>query len=211
MYTELNLAKDPFRNRSLFWMGMAAGYLVALVALALVLAQAGAVGADTQTMQLETKQEKEAVAALEAAIAAAKAERSRAVFGEQDLTALADARSLITMKNFSWTKLFNDIEPQVPPGARLTTIAIGAMTGEGASRVVEMVINGTGKDFGQMGAFIANLDRTGGRFLAEPVSNGQSGQGGDFQFAVRVTYRPGFAVQEPQPAPPAAGEEDADG
>lgn len=200
MYTELNLAKAPFRNRSLFWLGTTAAFLVAFVALALVLARAGAVGADTQTLELEIQKEREAIAALEARIEEAKAEKSRAVFSPQDVEALDDARTLITMKSFSWTRLFNDIEPHLPARSRLTAIQIGAVTGEGSARVVNMTMQGIGQDFGQMGAFIANLDRSGGRFTAEPVSNGQAGPSGEHQFVIRVTYRPGVAAPAAAPA-----------
>lgn len=198
MHIELNLAKEPFRNRSVFWLAMAAGYLVALTALLVVLTYAGAVGADTEELRAEAATQQETIAELERRVEEIKQERSTAVFTPEDRQALDDARLLINKKTFSWTRLFNDLEPFVPRDAKLTNIAINSIEGDGASRVVTMTIAGRGKSFSQMGAFIANLDGSGGRFSAEPVSNGPDQQSQEFMFTINVRYRPGVSVAPAQ-------------
>ena len=197
MRINLNLAKAPFRNRSLFWLAVTAGYLVAFTALALVLARAGEVGASTEELRIKAGEQREEIAALESRIEEIRTERSAAVFTPADRQALDDARALINEKSFSWTKLFNDLQQHVPGGARLTSIAVEDISGDGAGKVVEMTIQGRGRSFGQMGELIANLDSTGGRFAAEPVTNGPDPQTPEYVFTVMVRYRPGTIAAEP--------------
>ena len=197
MRIDLNLAREPFRNRSVFWLAVTAGYLVAFTALALVLAYAGEVGADTEELRIKADEQRVEIEALERRIEEIKTERTAAVFTPADRQALDDARILINEKSFSWTKLFNDLQPHVPGGTRLTSIAVEKISGEGAAKVVEMTIQGQGKSFGQMGEFIASLDSAGGRFAAEPVTNGPDQRTPDFVFTITVRYRPGVVAAEP--------------
>lgn len=206
MRIELNLAKEPFRNRSMFWLGMTAALLVAFTALALVVARAAHVGADTETLRDERSKQEKTIADLDARLKEITDANEHAIFSDADRVALDDARELLNERSFSWSRLLSDLEPAVPKDARLSSIAIVNMSGDGAERVVKLGITGRGKSFSQMALFINNLDQSGGRFAAEPVSNGEADKGAEFDFTVAVTYRPGIGA-----APVAAPSEERKG
>jgi Tfp pilus assembly protein PilN len=209
MRIDLNLAGSPFRNRSLFWLGMAAASLVAFTAFALVVVRAATVGADAQTLKAERAEQQRTIEELESRVHDIEDAEAHAIFSSGDRRALDDARILLNQRSFSWTRLFTDLEPTVPRDVRLTQIALSDMAGEGAGRVVKLSITGHGKSFGQMAEFIANLDQTGGRFSADPVENGLAKDETEFEFTVDVTYRPAIG-SVPAPAAPAPKGEDGD-
>lgn len=206
MRIDLNLANDPFRNRSMFWLGMAAAMLVAFTAFALVVVRAAHVGADTESLKSERTQQEKTIAELDSRVNEITDLRAHAIFSNADRQALDDARVLLNQRSFSWSRLFSDLEPLVPKDVRLTSITLTDMSGEGANRVVRLAIDGHGHAFADMATFIQQLDQTGGRFTAEPVENGEAKEEGDFDFSIVVRYRPALAVPEPAPAPEAKGD-----
>src|SRR4051812_16034624 len=114
MRIDLNLAKDPFRNRSLFWLGMTAALLVALTAFLLATTRAATVGAETSRLQDEVRTQEETIKTLEGQIGEISDAKANAVFSDDDRRALDDARTLLNERSFSWSRLFADLEPYVP-------------------------------------------------------------------------------------------------
>jgi Tfp pilus assembly protein PilN len=210
MRTDLNLAKDPFRNRSLFWLGLTAAYLVAFMALVVVVARAAHVGADTEALRDKRAEQLKTIEQLESRVGEISDVQAHTVFSEGDRRALDDARELLTERAFSWSRLLSDLEPNVPAGAKLSGIEIAETETEtaGAERVIVLRIQGRAKDFGQLSQFIANLDRTGGRFRAEPLENGLAGEGSEFEFSLEARYRPNVGTAVPA-APATEGKGDA--
>ena len=194
MRIDLNLARNPFRNRSLFWLGMMAAFLVAVTALAVVMARAAHRSADKAGLRDDITKQEATLKSLESQMEAIQTVQGEAVFSNADRQALDDARELLNQRAFSWSRLLGELEPNVPARAKISSIAIAGVAGEGPSRVVTLAITGRGKDFGQLGEFLENLDRTGGRFSADPVSNGPDVQGQDYQFELRVRYRPALGA-----------------
>lgn len=201
MRIDLNLARDPFRNRSVFWLGLTAAYLVAFTAFMIVVARAAHVGTDAEQQREERTKQEATIKELESRLADITAVEGQAIFPETDRQALDDARELLTQRSFSWSRLLGDLEPNVPAGSKLTSIEFKEITGEGANRVATLTITGKGKDFGQLEAFIANLDGTGGRFTAEPVENGPDDQTSEFIFTAQVQYRPAIGAASASAAP----------
>ena len=210
MRIDLNLAREPFRNRSLFWLATTAAYLVAFVALVVVIARAADVGASTVELRAELEQQEKTIAELEEHKQAVADELGRRVFLPDERQALDDARQLLVRRSFSWSRLLHDLEAHVPAKARLETIEITELTGEGTDLVVEMGIAGHSQTYGEMGAIIGSLDRTAGRFNAEPLSIERDEETGEFGFHITVTYRPSVAAPAATPAPAPAAEEDDD-
>jgi Tfp pilus assembly protein PilN len=210
MRIDLNLAREPFRNRSLFWLATTAAYLVAFVALVVVIGRAADVGASTVEQRTEIKEQEKTIAELEQRIREIRAEQAGQVFLPQDREALDDARHLVVRRSFSWSRLLNDIEGHVPARARLDSIEITELTGEGANLFVEMVISGHSQTYAGMGEIIASLDRTAGRFSAEPRQIERDEDTGEFAFDITVTYRPSVAAPAAAPAPVPAEEADDD-
>ncbi len=200
MHIDLNLAKNPFRNRSLFWLGMTAVLLIALTAFLLVVTRAAGVNTDTGTLREQLDKQEATIKDLESHVDEIQNAKASTVFSDVDRRALDDARKLLVQRSFSWSRLFGDLEPNVPTNVKLTAIEVEDFAGDGPNRTATLLIKGRGKDFGQLSAFMANLDATGGRFAADPVSNGPVNDSQDFEFSLLVRYRP-FVGVEPVPAP----------
>jgi Tfp pilus assembly protein PilN len=190
MRIELNLARDPFRNRTVFWLGMAAAFLVAFAALAVVVTRAAHRSADKAGLRDEIARQESTLKTLQSQIEEIQTVQGEAVFTDADRQALDDAREILNQRAFSWSRLLGELEPNVPAKARVTSIEISEVAGQGEGRVVTLAIAGRAKEFGQLAEFLANLDRTGGRFSADPVSNGPDADEGDYVFELRVRYRP---------------------
>lgn len=190
MRIDLNLSREPFRNRTAFWLIVSSAYALVLITLVVVLARAGAVGADTAALNDEAAKQAAVITDLEARIAEMKAAQSRALFTDADRRALDEARRLLERKSVGWSRLLGDLEPYVPVRSKLTNIEIVGFEGSGSSLVVQLQLSGTGRDIDQMTTFLARLDGSGGKFAAEPVENGPVSDSSDFKFKIDVKYRP---------------------
>lgn len=190
MRIDLNLSREPFRNRTAFWLVVSSAYALVLITLVVVLARAGAVGADTEALNEEVTKQAAVITDLEARIAEMKAAQSRALFTDADRRALDEARGLLERKSVGWTRLLGDLEPYVPVRSKLTNIEIVGFEGSGSSLVVRLQVSGTGRDIDQMTTFLARLDGSGGKFAAEPIENGPVPESSDFTFTIEVKYRP---------------------
>lgn len=210
MRIDLNLARQPFRNRSIFWIVMGAAFLVAGATLLAVLARMATVGADTASMRDKVEKQERTIGDLEARLAELKREKGLAVFSDLDRKQLDEARLIINQRSFSWTRLLGDLERTMPGATRVTSIDVVSMEGEGAGRVITLSLSGKAHDFNQLTALLASFDKSGGRFTAEPVVNGPSDDASEYEFTVLLSYRPDIAVPEPVETA-AAAEETANG
>lgn len=210
MRTDLNLSSDPFRNRTAFWLVVSGGYLLVLITLVIVLARAGAVGADTAALTDEAAKQAATINGLETQITELKEAQSSALFTDGDRRALDDARKILERKSVGWSRLLGDLEPYVPERARLTGIQIVGFEGTGPSIVVRLQITGTGRDIDQMTTFLARLDGSGGKFDSDPIENGPKPDSSDFAFTIDVRYRPTVTVDAAAVSSVVAGER-ADG
>lgn len=193
---DLNLSSEPFRNRSLFWIGIGFAYVLAVTALLIVIGRAGAVDADSGLLAEEAEKQHKTIADLEKQLSDIKDEKSRAVMGDDDRLALDEARLLINQKSVSWSRLFDQLEPYVPERTRLTSITMTGLEGTGDRRVVSIEVMAEAKDYGQMAEFIQKLDGSGGRFDADPVEIAPVDESTDFTFTVTIRYRPGVRAAE---------------
>lgn len=200
MRIDLNLAKEPFRNRTLFWLVVGIAYVVAFAVLMFAVARAANVGAGASALREKIDKQEKTISDLEAQIAEIKRERGQAVFLPTDRIALDDARQLLTRRSFSWSRLLGDLEPNVPSAAKITSIEISKLSGTAPNVEVALAITGVGQNYAQMSEFLGRLDRTGGRFSAEPVSIGQTSDGLGYEFTITAVYRPNVGFAEAPPA-----------
>lgn len=202
MRIDLNLAREPFRNRTLFWLLVGVAYVVAFAVLMFAVARAANVGAGASALRDKIDKQEKTISDLEAQIAEIKRERGQAIFLPTDRIALDDARQLLTRRSFSWSRLLGDLEPNVPAAAKISSIEISKLSGTAPNVEVSLAITGVGQNYAQMAEFLERLDRTGGRFSAEPVSIGQASDGLGYEFTITAVYRPntGFAEAPPSEA-----------
>jgi hypothetical protein len=200
MRLNVNLANDPFRNRTTFWLVVSLAFFVAAVAGVAVVARSGAIDADAEQLAKSVTEQETEIANLEEQLAAMRSAQESAILTPGDRVALDEARGLINQKSFAWSRLLVELEHYLPARSRLTSIDVGAVDGFGPDRVVNVRVQFEGLDQRQVADMLVRFDQSGGRFRAEPVSIEPSEDGPSVAYALAVQYRPGVAADAPLPA-----------
>lgn len=185
MKLQINFAREPFRNRRLFWLLLASVIAIAsLIGLDALRSQAGLV---QQIALLEPK-----VARMEQQ---AKAGQPMD-FADSTLTigqnqALIVAQDLITRKSFSWSQLLNDLERFITPDVRVTRIGVDKVgRGKDAeSNAVSLSFDVIGKSSTAVTQMISQLNNS-PRFSVYPKSQKKVDGTDDVEFQLGVEYRP---------------------
>jgi Tfp pilus assembly protein PilN len=180
----LNLASQPFRNRTLPWAAAVAISLVSLVALALMVAdyrrtRDDAALAERQVVTL--RRERDELQAQAAAI--------RESIPEQDRLTLEAAHALVERKHFSWAQLFADLEAALPSNVRVGSIAVRDVSRFGELTRADLDLTVVGKGSADVTGMINEMNR-GGVFNAIPITQNQRAGRGESgsEWTLRVSY-----------------------
>lgn len=184
MIARLNLASDPFRNRTLPWTVAAFISAVSLVALVLILAsyrearaQADADEREVQVLRVQsTDYERQAV------------EVKQTIPPDQRKT-LEAAHALVSRKGFSWSQLFSDLESALPTGVRIQRINVREVAEVGDQTRADLELTVLGRAPTDVTGMITDMN-TGGTFNAVPLTENQkSGRGeSGYEWTLRVSY-----------------------
>ncbi len=198
MSTKLNFASKPFRNRALPWVITALVTGLSLVSLVFIISAARDENAKAQSVlaSMDTFRKQEEM------LLQRKKEIERALTPEQRQL-LDAAHALVDRKQFSWSRLFADLEAVLPNNVRVLRINVKDvfLRSKPPSAQLELtVVSKTAPDVTNM---IAEMDR-GGIFEATPMAqNLQKGQNASgMEWVLSVVYRPraGAPVSSDQPA-----------
>ena len=182
MIDNLNLASDPFRNRTLPWTVAAIVACVSVAALIFTVSgfrqtrdRANLIEQDVRGLKTEEESLREKATAV-----------TESLTPEQRRT-LDAAHSIIDRRNFSWSRLFADLEAALPQGVRVSRIAVRdvAQTG-GAELELAVVARNTTDITGMLGAMAQ-----GRTFSAALLTENKSDKG--IESTLRVRYTPGAA------------------
>jgi len=178
----LNLASDPFRNRTLPWTVAAIVACVSVAALIFTISgfrqtrdRANLIEQDLRGLRTEESSLRQKATAV-----------TESLTPEQRRT-LDAAHSIIDRRNFSWSRLFADLEAALPQGVRVSRIAVRdvAQTG-GAELELAVVARNTTDITGMLGAMAQ-----GRTFSAALLTENKSDKG--IESTLRVRYTPGAA------------------
>jgi len=185
MKLQINFAREPFRNRRLFWLLLAS-----------VIAIASLVGLDALRSQAGLEQQ---IALLEPKVARIEKQAKEGQpidFSDSTLTigqnqALIVAQNLITRKSFSWSQLLNDLERFISPDVRVTRIAVDTVgrTKDVEGKSVSLSFDVVGKSSTAVTQMISELNRS-ARFAVYPKSQKQIEGTDEVEFQLGVEYRP---------------------
>ena len=184
MFARLNLASQPFRNRTLPWTVAAVVSCVSLVALLFIVgaarearAKADRVAEDVQKSRRETEAIKERAAQLVRSVP------------PEELRSLEAAQTLVDRKRFSWSQLFADLESAMPADVRVTRISVREVAQAGGQMRADLELAVVGRNPADVTDMIEQMRRT-GVFFAVPVSeNPRQGRGETgFEWSLRVNY-----------------------
>jgi Tfp pilus assembly protein PilN len=176
----LNLASNPFRNRTLPWAVAAVVAFVSVAALIFTVSQ--------------FRQTRDRVAVIERDVRGLRTEeaslRAKATAVTQSLTpdqrrTLEAAHGIIDRRNFSWSRLFADLEAALPQGVRVSRIAVRDVAHSGGAELELAVVARNTTDITGMLGTMAQ----GRIFAADLLTENKSDKG--IESTLRVRYTPG--------------------
>ncbi len=202
MSTKLNFASKPFRNRALPWVITAIVTFASLLALVFIITESRQANAQANEVvkSLDTYRKQEEM------LLQKKAEINRALAPEQRQL-LDAAHALVDRKQFSWSRLFADLEAVLPANVRVVRINVRDVYLRSNPPSAELELTVVSKAAPDVTNMIAEMDR-GGVFNATPMAqNLQKGSNASgMEWVLRVIYTPraGAPVNSEQPASIAA-------
>ena len=186
MPTKLNLASKPFSNRSLPWAVTTFVVFLSLICLVFIVratrqaqAQAAAVQNDINSLGLQDQSLRQQAQAVKNSLTS------------DQLQSLNAAHTLVDRKQFSWSRLFADLEQALPGSVRVKRIAVRGVATRGDETLAELELTVVAKTPATVTEMIAEMDRA-GIFHAELRSqNLQRGRGeSGAEYELFVVYRP---------------------
>ena len=186
MATKLNLATRPFNNRALPWAVTALLTLISLVCLTLIVRATGNARAQSEGVQNDINSLGQQEQALRK-----KAEAVKNSLTPDQLRTLEGAHTLVDRKQFSWSRLFGDLESALPGSVRVKRIAVRGVARRGDQTLAQLDLAVIAKTPATITDMIAEMDRV-GIFQAELRSqNLQRGRGeSGTEYELSVLYQP---------------------
>jgi Tfp pilus assembly protein PilN len=189
----LNLASQPFRNRTLPWTVAAALALAAVAVLAFTFSQLREVRARAATVVADVR----ALRTESDALRQQAEEVNRSLTDDQRRT-LEAAHLIVDRKNFSWSRLLADLEATLPQGVRVSRITVRDAD-QSAGRVrADLDLAVVARNADDVTRMMAEMART-GIFSADlltqsPAPKGESG----IEATLRVHYTPSSRTAAPR-------------
>ena len=207
MSEHLNLASQPFRNRTLPW---TLAVIIALVSVAATLFAVREYGR-TRERALAVEQDVRGLRTERDALRT-QAETVNNLLTEDQRRTLEAAHLITGRKNFSWSRLLADLESTLPQSVKVSRITVRDVDATGGRTRAELELAVVGKSASDVTRLIADLARP-GLFNADLLTMTPETRGGSgVEATLRVRYSPGAGrpAQRP-PADNTAGREAAAG
>ena len=200
MSAKLNLASRPFRNRALPWTVTALIAIVSIVALLFIAQSTLRTRAKVASTQREVDElQKETV------LLAKQAKEIETALTSDQKKDLKYAHALVDRKQFSWARLFSDLEASLPGGVRVTRILVKEVRMQGDRAVADLDLVVGSKTPTNVTEMIQEMESQ-GIFSAELISqNPQRGKGetgSEYELNVHYVSRAGFAIERSGNEPP---------
>lgn len=186
MATRLNLASKPFSNRSLPWVVTAFVIVVSLIGLVFIVRatrraemQAAAVQKDINDLGLQEQELRK------------QAEAVRNSLTPEQFQTLTGAHALVDRKQFSWSRLFADLESALPGNVRVKRIAVRGVVKRGEQTLAELELAVVAKSPAVVTDMIAEMDREGilqAELRSQNLQRGRGESGSEYELF--VIYRP---------------------
>jgi Tfp pilus assembly protein PilN len=180
----LNLASDPFRNRTLPWTIAVVVSAVSLLALVVTLAYYREVRTQADLSEREVQVMRSQSSELER-----QAVEVRQTIPPEQRKTLEAAHALVSRKGFSWSQLFSDLEGALPLGVRVQRINVREVSEVGDQTRADLDLTVLGKTATDVTGMITEMN-SGGTFNAVPLTeNAKSGRGeSGYEWTLRVSY-----------------------
>ncbi len=188
MRINLNLSRQPFANRRIFWTGIAVFFLASLWLWLWVIADESQVSARADDLERKIKDQESQVELLRAEQERNKKVEVPVVLTEQDQLQLASARQIVARKAFSWNQLIAQIEKYVPNHTRILSISVSDVVAGGDSLLATVQVKALGQNPAQMTEMMGNIEKSGGVFSIRQTSQEAIDESGLVPFTLDLTY-----------------------
>ena len=192
MITRLNLATHPFRNRVLPWSVTAIITVFSIVSLLFIAKWTFDTNAKVQAASRDVASLHSQTDALNK-----RAEEIKTALAPEQQRSLKSAHVLVNRKQFSWSRLFADLENALPQDVRVTRIAVKEVGNQEDRPVANLDLVVASKNPAVVTQMIQDMERE-GVFHAELVSqNLQRGKevgGAEYEINVRYVPRAGAPI-----------------
>ena len=190
MITKLNLSSTPFRNRALPWTVTAIVTLFSIFALVFIAKWTFDTNAQAQAAARDVAQLSQRAGELNKL-----AEEINRTLTPEQKRALKSTHALVDRKQFSWSRLFADLESALPGSVRVTRITVKGVRTQDARTVTNLELVVASKNPVTVTQMIEDMERQ-GIFHAELVSqNSERGRGESGQeYEMNVFYTPRAGV-----------------
>jgi len=190
--TKLNLSSNPFRNRALPWTVTAIITVFSVIALILIAKWTFQTNAQAQATLRDVAELRKQTDALNK-----RAEEIRKALTPEQQRDLKLAHTLVDRKQFSWSRLFADLEGALPRDVRVQRISVKDVHSDGDRTVANLELVVASKSSTIVTEMIQNMERE-GVFHAEMTSqNAQRGRdesGSEYEMNVDYTPRAGAPI-----------------
>lgn len=192
MITRLNLATHPFRNRVLPWSVTTVITLFSIVSLLFIAKWTFDTNAKAQVATRDVAVLRNQIDSLNK-----RGEEIKTALTPEQQRSLKSAHILVNRKQFSWSRLFADLESALPQDVRVTRIAVKEVGTQGDRPVANLDLVVASKSAALVTQMIEDMERQ-GIFHAELVSqNLQRGRevgGAEYEMNVHYVPRAGAPI-----------------
>jgi Tfp pilus assembly protein PilN len=182
----LNLASQPFRNRTLPWTIASIITLASIAALIFIIIKSNELNRQAVVVERDVNVLSQQLREYDRKVS----EIRQALTPEQ--RKLHDsAHTLVDRKHFSWSRLFVDLESAMPNNVRVSRINVRDVEARGGQMVADLELSVISKDPADVTGMMSKMNST-GIFRADLVSQNPSkgrNEGTEWVLAVRYTQR----------------------
>lgn len=187
MSARLNLASQPFRNRTLPWTIASILTLASIAALIFIFVKSNEMNRQAVVVERDIGPLSQQLKEYDAKIN----EIRQALTPEQ--RKLHDAaHALVDRKRFSWSKLFADLESAMPDNVRVARINVRDVGSHSGQTVADLELSVVSRDPANVTNMMSKMNGTGifrADLISQTPSKGRTNEGAEWVLAVRYTQR----------------------
>ena len=193
MSVKLNLATTPFRNRSLPWTVTTALTLVSIVALVFIAKSTFQTNAQAQSAQRDVVELRKETDALNRRV-----DEIKTALTPEQQRALKSAHAVVDRKQFSWSRLFADLENALPAAVRVTRIAVKEVRTQDDRTVANLDLVVASKNPATVTQMIEDMERQGvfhAELVTQNLQRARGDSGAEYEMNVRYVPRAGAPIE----------------
>ena len=190
--TKLNLSSNPFRNRALPWTVTGIITVFSIIALIFIAQKTFQKNAQAQATARDVAELRKQTDALNK-----QAEEVRQALTPEQERDLKSAHTIVNRKQFSWSRLFADLEAALPRDVRVQRIAVKEVRADGDRTVANLELVVASKSSTIVTEMIQNMEREGifhAELTTQNPQRGREESGAEYEMNVYYSPRAGASI-----------------